>query len=150
MNLQSDRFWEPLCRAIGREDLAADPRYDTVVKRGQHGPELVEIFAVEFARQTTDEWVPKLDEEGIRWGKVQTTLEATQDEQAWANEYYQKVSHPDAGEITLVSSPLQFDGEPSPIETPAPEVGQHTEEILIEAGYSSDEIKTLRNKRAIH
>ena len=149
VNLQSDRFWEPLCRAVGRSDLIDDERFNTAMKRAENGRALVAIFEEEFAKRTTEEWIPRLDAEGIRWGKVQTTLETTRDEQAWSNGYFQKLEHPDVGEITLVSSPLQFDGEPSPIESSAPQIGQHTEEVLLEMGFSWDDLEELKSQRVI-
>ena len=149
VNLQSERFWPPLCRAVGRKDLIDDERFSDPVKRDANGPELIEIFDDEFAKRTVDEWQPRLDAEGIRWGRVPTTLDATRDEQAWVNGYYQTIPHPDRGEMTFVSSPLQFGGEPSPIERPAAAAGQHTEEVLLEYGYSWDEINALRDKNAV-
>ena len=149
VNLQSERFWPPLCRAVGREDLIEDERFKDPVSRAENGPALIEIFDAEFEKRTVDEWQPRLDAEGIRWGRVPTTLDATQDEQAWVNGYYQTIPHPDRGEMTFVSSPLQFGGEPSPIERPAAAAGQHTEEVLLEYGYSWDEINALRDKRAV-
>ena len=149
VNLQSERFWPPLCRAVGRQDLIDDERFSDPVKRDANGPELIEIFDDEFAKRTVDEWQPRLDAEGIRWGRVPTTLDATRDEQAWVNGYYQTIPHPDRGEMTFVSSPLQFGGEPSPIERPAAAAGQHTEEVLLEYGYSWDEINALRDKNAV-
>lgn len=150
VNLQSDRFWEPLCRALERPDLMVDERFCDPMRRAENGRLLVEICEREFMKRTTKEWVPRLDAHGIRWGKVQTVLEATRDPQSWANHYFQKVQHPDAGEITLVSSPLQFDGEPSPIRHAAPEIGQHTEEVLLEAGLSWEDINGLREARVVH
>ena len=73
VNLQSERFWPPLCRAVGREDLIDDERFSDPVKRDANGPELIEIFDDEFAKRTVDEWQPLLDAEGIRWGRVPTT-----------------------------------------------------------------------------
>ena len=149
VNLQSDRFWEPMCRAMGHPELIGDERFDTLMNRAENGRLLVDIFQDEFLKRTTDEWIPRLDAEAIRWGKVQSVLEATRDEQAWANDYFQKVAHPDVGEITLISSPIQFDGEPSPIKTAAPVTGQHTEEVLLEAGLSWDDINSLQEARVI-
>ena len=149
VNLQSERFWPPLCRAVGRKDLIDDERFNDPVKRSENGSELIEIFDTEFAKRTIDDWQPRLDAEGIRWGRVPTTLDASRDEQAWANGYYQTIPHPDRGEMTFVSSPLQFGGEPSPIERPAPSVGQHTEEVLLDYGYSWYQINALRDDNVV-
>ncbi len=149
VNLQSDRFWEPFCLAVGRPDLAKDPRYATAEKRAPHAQALMQEFQREFAKKTVDEWIPILDKYGVRWGKVQTVLTATKDQQAWANGYYQTIEHPEAGKLNLVTSPIQFSGTPTEIRSAAPLLGQHTEEVLLEAGYSWDEMEKLKQKGVI-
>jgi len=148
-NMQFDRFWAPLCKAVGRPDLIEHPRFDTGEKRAENAAELVSIFEKVFATKSRDEWMSVLDAEGIRSGKVQTPLEAAGDEQAWASGFFQRIPHPDGGETTYVSSPVQFDGEMSTIKTVSPQLGQHTEEVLLEAGYSWQEIDALRDHEAI-
>ncbi|MEE9286075.1 MAG: CoA transferase [Dehalococcoidia bacterium] len=149
VNLQPDRFWAPFCRAAGREDLIDDPLYDTLEKRAERAGELMGIFQEEFIKRPTAEWIPRFDAHGVRWGKIQTILEASKDEQAWTNGYFQTVEHPEAGRLNLVTSPLQFSDTPTAIKATAPMLGQHTEEVLLEAGYSWDEIGTLKDKGVI-
>ena len=149
VNLQSDRFWEPICRTIGQPALAKDPRFATMQLRAQNGPPLIDIFDAAFAQHTTAEWIAKLDSEGIRWGRMQTILDCTKDEQAWVNGYFHKLDHPEAGEVALVTAPMQFSDTPSAIHSQAPLLGQHTEEVLLESGYSWDDLEKLKGKGVI-
>ncbi len=149
VSLQSDRWWAPFCRAVGRSDLIGEQRYASAASRANHGAELVQLFSAEFAKQATAAWQPRLDAESIPWGKIQSVLDATTDPQAHANNYFQRVEHLDAGTLELVTSPVQFGGQPSPITSAAPMLGQHTEEVLLEAGYSWDEIGVLKDKGVI-
>lgn len=149
VNLQADRFWEPFCLAVGRPDLAKDERYSTIEKRAPHAQALMEEFQKEFEKKTVREWIPILDKYGIRWGKVQTVLEATKDEQAWANGYFTTLEHPEAGKVQLVMSPVQFSDTKPEVKSPAPMLGQHTEEVLQEAGYSWEQIEQLKEQGVI-
>jgi formyl-CoA transferase len=149
VNLQSDRFWEPFCMAVGRPDLAKDERYANSAKRTPHAQMLTEEFQKEFVKKGVEEWIRILDKHGIRWGRVQTVLQASGDKQAWDNGYFQTIEHPDAGKLNLVASPIQFSGTPAEIRTAAPALGQHTEEVLVEAGLSWEELEQLRQKGVI-
>ncbi|MBM4406821.1 MAG: CoA transferase [Chloroflexi bacterium] len=149
VNLQSERFWDPICRAIGQPELAKDPRFATHQTRMQNGPPLIDIFDAAFTKHTTAEWIAKLDREGIRWGRMQTVLDCTKDEQAWANGYFHKLDHPEAGEVGLVTSPMQFSDTPTSVRSAAPLLGQHTEEVLLEKGYSWEDLEKLKTKGVI-
>jgi crotonobetainyl-CoA:carnitine CoA-transferase CaiB-like acyl-CoA transferase len=149
VNLQADRFWEPICRAIGQPALAKDPRFATMHLRAQNGPPLIDIFDAAFVQRTTADWISALDREGIRWGRMQTVLDCTTDEQAWANGYFHKLDHPEAGEVALVTAPMQFSDTPAAIQSHAPLLGQHTEEVLLEKGYSWEDLEKLKAKGVI-
>ena len=146
LNLQADRFWAPLCRAMGREDLIDNPKYATMQERAKNGAELITIFDQEMAKRDLSQWFAPLDKHEIRYGIVQDALDASNDPQAWANDYYTRVEHPDVGPLQIVTSPFQFsEYETMPL-GPSPMLGQNTEEVLIEAGYDFDYINTLRDK----
>ena len=149
VNLQPDRYWEPFCRAAECEDLLSDPKYDSLEKRAERAGELMGIFQKSFIKRPTNEWIPRFDEHGVRWGKIQTILDASKDEQAWANGYFHPIEHPDAGSMNLVTSPIQFSDTRTSIETTAPMLGQHTEEVLLDAGFSWEELEALKDKGVI-
>jgi crotonobetainyl-CoA:carnitine CoA-transferase CaiB-like acyl-CoA transferase len=149
LNLQSDRFWAPFCRALERPDWLEDPRFATAEARAAHGLDLVALCEAEFARRPTAEWARRLDAEGVRWGHIQSVLAATRDRQAWDNGYFQRVAHTAAGALTLVTSPVQFDGTTEVLTQAAPELGQHTEELLLDAGYAWDDLARLKAEKVI-
>ncbi|MBI3743972.1 MAG: CoA transferase [Chloroflexi bacterium] len=120
VNLQSDRFWQPFCEALGRQDMAKDERYSTSANRAPHAGALMAEFQKEFLKKKVEEWIPILDKHGIRWGRVQTVLGATKDPQAWANGYFKTIEHPEAGTLNLVTSPIQFSETPTEIKSIAP------------------------------
>lgn len=149
LSLQMDRFWQRFCVAVGRPDLLENPRYGTRELQMEHAQELADIFQAEFIKRNTWDWAEPLDKADIRWGAIQTTLQATQDQQAWANGYFHKLEHPEVGSVDLVTAPIQFSDTPGLISSPSPDLGQHTEEVLLEAGYSWDEMIALKDAGVI-
>jgi crotonobetainyl-CoA:carnitine CoA-transferase CaiB-like acyl-CoA transferase len=146
--LQPDRFWPDLCRRIGRPDLIADPRFADGMARFQNRAECVRELDAVFASRTLDEWRAALaDAEGV-WAPMQSARELHDDPQAAANGYLPEVDRGDGTRFTLVASPVQFDGR-SPELRPAPELGQQTEEVLLELGLSWEEIASCKESGAI-
>lgn len=145
--LQGDRYWEPFCRALEREDLIADPRFATFEARAQHRSELAEIIRETFASRTKDEWARRLAEHDCVWTAVQTPLEAAHDVQTKENGYL--VPHPTHPMGRLVASPVQYNNGVIEPKRGAPELGQHTEEVLQELGLSWEEIAALKERGAI-
>lgn len=147
--LQADRFWARFCEAVGRADLAADARYDGVVSRARHAAELIALLDDVFATKTRDEWAVIFDRYDLIWAPVQTVSEVARDPHARALGAFAKVAHRSGREIEIVKSPVEFAATPVTIRRPAPELGEHTEEVLLEAGYSWDEIAKLRERGAL-
>lgn len=146
--LQPDRFWPDLCRRLGRPDLIDDPRFADGMLRFQNRIECVRELDAIFAQRTLDEWRTALaDAEGV-WAPMQTPRELHDDPQAIANGYLAEVQRPDGTRFTLVANPVQFD-ETTPALRPAPEHGQHTEELLLELGLSWEEIGACKEAGAI-
>ncbi|HTE86115.1 MAG TPA: CoA transferase, partial [Dehalococcoidia bacterium] len=140
-----DRYWPRVCAAIGRPDMAADPRYSSLEGRSQHSRELVAILEKAFSSESRDEWGRRLDAHGLIWAPVQTMEEVVEDPQARANHYFTTVEHPTHGSYETVDAPFRFSRSRVTARGPAPEIGQHTEEVLLEAGYTWDEITALRD-----
>lgn len=146
--LQPDRYWPDLCRRIGRPDLIEDPRFADGRARFEHrGACVTELDAV-FASRTLAEWKAALaDAEGV-WAPMQTTRELPEDPQVVANGYLREVDRGDGTTFSLVANPVQFD-ERAPTLTPAPDLGQHTEEVLLSLGVGWDELEAAKTEGAI-
>jgi formyl-CoA transferase len=91
-----------------------------------------------------------LDKHGLVNSMAQTVSEITEDPQAVLNGFFARFDHPNAGEIRLVASPVKFSETNADVKGPAPQVGQHTEEILLETGYTWDDIIRLKDEGAIN
>jgi crotonobetainyl-CoA:carnitine CoA-transferase CaiB-like acyl-CoA transferase len=134
-----DRFYQ----AIGRPDLSEkfpQPLYWMADKA-----ELYPLLDATFATRSTAEWCGVLGEAGLRFAPVRGHAEVAADPMVWANDYLVKVE----GDAAVVGTPVRFSATPARVSATAPELGQHTEEVLLEAGYSWDDIARLRDGGAI-
>jgi len=147
--LQSDRHWPLLCRTIGREDLLRDPRFVDAAARREHGRALVEILDTVLITRTRAEWAALFDAAGVFWGPVQTVEDVIHDPQARANGAFVQIDHPSGQRIEMVATPIDFSATPAHTRHAAPEVGQHTEEILLAAGYTWEDLTKLREQKVI-
>ncbi|HSB39941.1 MAG TPA: CoA transferase [Gaiellaceae bacterium] len=127
----NDALYRRLCGALGRPELAEDERFRTNPARVEHREELVAELAALFATRPADEWVERLAEAGVPAGKVRGVLEALGRHGTAA------VEHPAIGTLPLVPSPLGLASRPPPL------LGEHTREVLAEAGYSEDDVTAL-------
>ena len=148
-HLDPDRYWPALCKAIRMPGLQDDPRFMSIETRGQNARELVAILDRQFATKTRGEWGEILKEEGCIFTPIQTPLEVSRDEQAFANRYFIDVEHPVWSKMRMVGFPWDFSETPASWRREAPAFGQHTEEILSEVGYSKEEIAQFREEGAI-
>ena len=146
--LQPDRFWPDLCRRIGHPELIDDERFKDGMSRFMNRTDCVRRLDEIFAQRTLDEWRAALaDAEGV-WAPMQKASEIPADPQATANGYLLSVEHADGSTFPLVANPLQFDETP-PRVTRAPDLGQHTEELLLELGLGWEEIAKYKEAGAI-
>jgi formyl-CoA transferase len=127
--------------AIGREDLADDPRFATSAARARHARELVMILDAEFAKKDLADWRRILDSVGVTFGIVATVNEALDDPQM--RDCGALVPFADGQGLTVMT-PFHIDGVEKVAAERAPAVGQHNEMVLRDAGYTSDEVEQLR------
>ena len=138
------KYWAPFCRATGQEALMDDPRYADAAARAPHHRELVAHFDGILATRPCDEWIRIFTEHHLMFSPVQTIREVMEDPQALANRYVVEYDHPDHGRVKLPGYPAHFSDTAAGIRRPAPGLGQHTDEVLGEAGFGSEEIQRLR------
>jgi crotonobetainyl-CoA:carnitine CoA-transferase CaiB-like acyl-CoA transferase len=146
--LESDRYWPAFCEVIGRADLVDDPRYADHRSRDQHRHDLVEVLDEVFAAKTLDEWKDLLRVLDAPWAPVQAVEELLHDPQVIANDYLGEVEVEGGETYRLPRVPVQFD-EQAPALRRAPEHGEHTEAVLLDLGYSWDDIAALQQAKAI-
>jgi len=145
--LQTDRFWDGVCRAIGREDLI--DKYPTHSSRCKDSPAIIKILDAEFAKQPRSYWAPRFDENGLIWAPAQTPVEVINDPVALENGYIVEYEHFNYGKLKGIRCPIQLKGTPERTPFGAPEFGQHTEEVLLELGYTWEQIGQLKEKKVI-
>ncbi|MQY66815.1 MAG: CoA transferase [Dehalococcoidia bacterium] len=148
-HLQPDRYWPNACRALDMPELENDPRFNSIEARGENARELISIMDKKFATRTRDEWFQIFQREGLIHSPVQTLTEVIDDPQAVANNYVTSFEHPVLGRTKMVGFPWDFSQTPASIRREAPELGQHTEEILLEMGYNWDDITQLKTDGVI-
>jgi formyl-CoA transferase len=140
-----ERFWGPVCRALGRPEMEKDPRFDTEEKRFEKSAELVAIFDDIFMERTRQEWLDIFSEYDLFCCGVNSFMELEHDPQIIENGYLTDFDHPTLGKIMIPGYPVHFNGKSVETKSAAPDLGEHTDEILIEVGeYSRTEIKRFR------
>ena len=147
--VDSDRYWPGFCRAIGREDLVGDPRFADAAARARNRRACVATLDSEFAGRTLAEWIEVLGRQRGPWSVVQVVGELEDDRQALDNGYLQAVESGRGRKLTLTPAPVQFD-EAAPRLARAPELGEHTEEVLLELGYDWEAIARLKGLGAVN
>jgi formyl-CoA transferase len=142
--LQPDRYWEEFCTLLGRPDLFADARFTDFEQRYRHRRELVAELDAEFAALTLDEISARFAGFSGVWAPVLRPSELSDHPQVEVNGYLPRVTGRDGEEWRIVAAPMHFAGHITAPTGPAPEIGQHTEEVLLEVGLDPDAISALR------
>ena len=149
-NFQADRYWADFARALGIEELIHDAKFHDMDARGENRGDLIAILDRKFAEKTYHQWAEILERSGdFIFSPVQRLSELEDDPQVIANGYIADVDHPTLGPIKLADHPLRYSETPHSIRTVAPELGQHTEEILLEMGFDWEGIAGLQEKGVI-
>jgi len=149
LNMPEESAWPKLCRVIEREDLLADERLQDVRGRFQHMPELVAAIDEALSHRTRDQWGEIFDANDMIWGPVLGLHEVASDPQADALGVFPTIHSPDIGPYRTVAAPMRFADVQVGPKGPAPKLGQHTREILSEAGHGIEEIEALVQQGAI-
>jgi formyl-CoA transferase len=135
--------------AIGHPEAADDPRFHDSASRHAHSTDIVELLDKRFATKTLAEWREVLDSAGLTYGVVQTLEESARDPQLLAERVLVPVDDGSENPILTIDSPVRVDQAPKVRPRPAPELGQHTHEVLGELGFAAEDIAGLRAASAI-
>jgi crotonobetainyl-CoA:carnitine CoA-transferase CaiB-like acyl-CoA transferase len=146
--LESDRYWPGFCQAIGRPELATDERYATDSARMANLDTCIDLLDHIFAEHDLNEWRKILGSQDGQWAVIQTTSEVLDDIQADPNGYVHWVAYDNGATLPLVNAPVQFDGEPADL-MPGPTHATDTDQVLMDAGYTVDDLLRLKECGAI-
>ncbi|MCC7327158.1 MAG: CoA transferase [Burkholderiales bacterium] len=144
----NQKLWRSLCDVIGRPDLTADPRFLTNVDRLKHRVALIEEIEPALSTRPADEWVAALLAVGVPAAPIHTYAEALASEQATARQMVMQIEHPAEGAVNALGFPVKLSGTPQQVRYPAPLLGQHTDEVLREFGFSAARVAELRARGA--
>jgi crotonobetainyl-CoA:carnitine CoA-transferase CaiB-like acyl-CoA transferase len=141
--------WPGFCRAIGREDLVTDERFDNAGKRIRERESLNEVVEAQLITGKTEEWLPALEAEDIFCAPVLDYERVRSHEQVRANGYTLEIDHPRAGRATVIPTPITFSETPVDSTHPEPLHGEHTEVVLRDFGFADGEMEELRAARVV-
>ncbi len=144
-----DPRWPGFCRALDAEHLIDDPRFETAEKREENRDELVRILDDIFKERTAKEWLELLHKEDQVVGPVNNYAEVMAHPHVKANDMLVTLDHHLGSKVNTVGNPIKLSKTPVEIRAADPVLGQHTEEVLLELGYTWDEITALRDKEVI-
>lgn len=145
----NQNLWQKLTELLGAPDLADDPRFAEPNARRDNHLELAEVLNGYFRGAGTGEWFAKLDAAGIPAGPVLDIKQMTEDDQTLARDMVQEVAGKAGEAIRVLGHPVKYSEHPAVISRAAPALGEHTEEVLSEAGYTEAEIAGFREAGVI-
>lgn len=145
----TDRLFGAFCRAIARPDLLDDARFAGRNERLANRDALIAEIEKTTAAAPRSVWLARVAREGVPSGPINTYPEALSDPHALARDMVVDLTHPAAGPIKALGIPVKLSDTPGSVDRPAPLVGQHTEELLVELGYTEAQRRTLREQGVV-
>jgi crotonobetainyl-CoA:carnitine CoA-transferase CaiB-like acyl-CoA transferase len=145
----TQRFWERMCDALDHPELKTDPRFADPFGRADNKDELVELLSAIFKERPMSAWLAPLTDADVPNAPVLDYAGVVEHPQFWANDYFQEIEHAQLGPMRVPGPPVHMSETPPKIRSGGPELGMHTEELLLEAGYDWDQITRLREAGAI-
>jgi len=144
-----DKRWPAFCKIMGIEKLQNDTEYGDNVTRNFHGDKIQKVLDEIFPKKTSAEWLKELNDADILATEVVDYKTMLKSEQARVNGYLKELDHPVAGKVLVTGTPVSINGEVELEAQMPPEHGANTEEVLLELGYSWEEIGSLRESGAV-
>ena len=142
-------MWKRLCNLLGREDLLAMSEFKDNEARSRNRRKLNEILNQAFAAQDSKSWIDELNKAGVPCGPIYKMNEVFADPQVQHLQLTRRVSHPTRDDVDVLRPPLTFSDTPARVRTGVPADGEHTRAVLVELGYSDDEIDDLHASGAV-
>ena len=142
--VNSQKDWVPFCEAIDRADIPVDPRWQDLDARSKNMSELILVLSKTVIAHDVKYWQEKLESHDIPHTIVSTYEEAANDKQKAANDIVVPLDHPEYGKMRTVNSPFEVSGSRKIKPGPAPKLGEHSDKVLTDHGYSVEEISALR------
>jgi crotonobetainyl-CoA:carnitine CoA-transferase CaiB-like acyl-CoA transferase len=141
----NDSLWERCCAALGRPELAKDPRFDTAARRVANRGTLVPLLNDILGTRPASEWLRLLEEAGVPAGRIKTVEEVCTSEHLRVRDMIVDLPHPTAGTVTVMGVPVKLHATPGEAATPPPTLGQHTTQILTRLlGLTRSDVERLR------
>ncbi|MFY9571770.1 MAG: CoA transferase [Blastocatellia bacterium] len=141
--LDTKHDWGRICRAIGSLELIDDPRYATAAARFETREEVVALLDEALAAKDMADWQVLFDQQNVIWGPIPTIDRVAEDPQMKANGVFATFDHPQLGSVSTVNNPINVNGVEKEKPQLAPEIGQHSVEVLISLGYDQSSIEDL-------
>jgi formyl-CoA transferase len=145
--VREDKMWPGVCETIGRPDLVGDPRFATVEERRNRSGELAAILREAFAGRDYEHWRQAMAGHGITFGVISRPQDVPDDEQARACGAIVDTAIPEMPRT--LANPIKLGFAEQRVAKPAPALGQHSDQILAEAGLSGEDIASLRKSGAV-
>lgn len=145
----NDRNFVKVARVLGHHEWLTDPRFATNTARIEHRDALTWLIEQETMVQTKAHWLSELESAGVPCGPILGYNEALITPQAVAREMSLEIDHPTLGRLRTLGTPLKMSGTPLNPRRRAPLLGEHTDDVLAEVGYTDDEIEQLRSTGAV-
>ena len=148
LSANTAHFWQALCERVGLPALAANPKYDTLKKRAAHADEILLQLHVALRARTALEW-ENIFGQDVPSAAVRSIGDMFDHPQVLANEIITTLDHPVVGPYKGFTKPIKFGNTPGPTSFAAPTLGQHSAAVLMEHGYSTQDIERMRAQGVI-
>ena len=149
IGVSTDAYWRSFCDLFNLAVLEKDPKYQTNNDRVANRDDLISVLAPIIKKQSSINVLEKLQVAGIPHAPLLRVDEIIENEQIKYRNILHKMKHPEYGEINLVKTPIFRDGKAPDIRLPAPMLGQHTREVLVEQGYKMEDIRKMAENEVI-
>jgi crotonobetainyl-CoA:carnitine CoA-transferase CaiB-like acyl-CoA transferase len=145
----TNRFWCELCTAIGLEDLAENERFRTNADRLRNRDVLIPILSDFFRTKAVAHWTTLLDSTDVPNAPILMLKSVVEHPQTLHMKSIDRIHHPVAGEVPIATNPARLSKTPARLNRPAPDLSEHTDEVLAELGYTVEWVRELRDHKTI-